>query len=284
MPPWTQRHAISILGRWIALALGGWLVYGLARALWALTRLAVPVVDWQWYVGLVLLAAVLVMHAAWCLRRTWLRLLLFVGLPVWLAVSYGGFGQVMELDPARAAPVPISFWAPPSVGQDSEPLMEALRAAGGKLYLTTSPRSLEGEARQNLTANLSRFAEYDIEVCLAVHVSNFLSVPVYDEWVVHVEDTAVFAREVEATNVWGIIGDAEPPAGLPFDYLGIHRGEFRRAVHDGEQLIAVMEEEYPEMAFGVTASWPHYMDSFDKDADLSILQRSLFPKYREKSA
>ena len=82
--------------------------------------------------------------------------------------------------------------------------MEALRAAGGRLYLTTSPGALQGEARQKLTANLERFAEYDIEVCLAAHVSNFLSVPVYDEWVAHVPDTAAFVTDAKAANVWGI--------------------------------------------------------------------------------
>jgi hypothetical protein len=262
------------LARWFTLALGGWLIYGSVRALWAIVRLDVPVYDWQWYVGVVVLAIALVTHIVWHLRRTWLRTLVFTGLPVWLIVGYSGFGQVIELYPARAAPVPISFWAPPNLGRDSEAMLKAIRSAGGKLYLTTSIHSFEGEARQDLASNLLRFSEYDIRVCLAAHVSNYLSVPVYDEWVSHVQNTAAFTRDANATNVWGIIGDAEPPARMPFDFLGLHRNEFDRAVHNGAHLIEMMEEEYPELELGVTANWPHYIDSFDKDADLSVVQRS----------
>lgn len=246
----------------------------MVRALWAVIHLGMPAFDWQWYVGVGLLAVALVVHLVWRLRPTWLRILAFVSLPMWLVIGYGGFGQVIELDPARAAPIPISFWAPSSVGQDSEELMKALQSAGGRLYMTTGAGSLEGQARQDLSANLLRFAEYDIEVCLAAHVSNFLSVPVYDEWVSHVQNTAAFARDVDATNVWGIIGDAEAPVGMRFDYLGLHRNEFDAAVRDGQRLIEVMEKKHPELQFGVTAGWPHYIDGLDGDADLSVLQRS----------
>jgi hypothetical protein len=45
-------------------------------------------------------------------------------------------------------------------------------------------------------------------------------------------------------------------------------------VRDGEELIEMMEANHPEVQFGVTASWPHYIDGLDGDADLAVLQRS----------
>jgi hypothetical protein len=198
-------------------------------------------------------------------------LLALVGLLVWTGVGYSGFGQVVYLQPGRAAPILISFWAwldyPEAVLRD-------IQAAGGYIYAPLSFESLEGANRHTLAAALRRLAEHRIEVYLAPPASDFLSVPVHHEWIASTQNVAAFVRREGVTNVRGLIGDAEPPGKMPMDILGADQAELSQAVLDLRNLISALRGEYPDLHIGVTATGAHYLDGLDGDSDLSMVMRS----------
>jgi hypothetical protein len=274
-PPTRQKHITLTIVRWLALVLVGWLLYGLARALWSVIRLGAPLYDWQWYPGLIVLLIGLTVHGVWGLPHTKQTALAFAGLSIWVIIGYSGFWQTVELTPARTAPVPISFWTS-GTSEIPDTTLEDIRSAGGRLYLIAGEKSLEGENRQALVAELERLSTYDIEVYLTSNVSDYLSVPVHDEWIVLVQREATFIRDESLTNIRGIVGDAECPikSEMPFDILGLDRDAFFSTVRDYEDLIGKIKEKYPDLSLGVTADWTYYIDTLDGDADLSIVQRS----------
>lgn len=274
-PPTRQRRAALIIVRWLTLVLAGWLLYGMTRALGAITRLGAPLYDWQWYPGLIALLVGLTVHVVWGLPRTKRTALAFTGLLIWIVIGYSGFWQTIELAPAQTAPVPISFWVS---GTDdlSDTVLEDIQSAGGYLYRIAGEKSIEGENRQALIAELDRLSKYDIEVYLTSNVSDYLSVPVHDEWIVLVRKIAAFIHDENLPNVRGVVGDAERPlkAEMPFDILGLDRDGFFHTVQDYKDLIEETKEEYPDLDLGVTADWTFYIDTLDGDPDLSIVQRS----------
>lgn len=245
MIPPTRRKRIILIARWLTLGLAGWLLYGMARALWAIIRLGAPLYDWQWYPGLIALLIGLTVHIVWGLPRTRRTTLAFTGLLIWVIIGYSGFWQTIELTPAQTAPVPISFWVS---GTDDLPdtILEDIQSAGGYLYRIAGEGSIEGKNRQALIAELDRLSTYDIEVYLTSNVSDFLSVPVHDEWIVLVQKLAAFIHDEDLTNVRGIVGDAEIPlkAEMPVDILGLDRSGFSRTIHEYEDLIGRMRREH----------------------------------------
>lgn len=273
--PTRRKRIILTIVRWLALILAGWFLYGMIRALRAIVRLGAPLYDWQWYPGLIALLLGLTVHIVWGLPRNRRTISVSIGLSIWIIVGYSGFWQTVELVPAKTDPVPISFW---TSGTDELPdtILENIQAAGGYLYRISSARSIEGEHRQTLIAELQRLSTYDIEVYLTSNVSDFLSVPVHDEWIVLVQRIAAFVHDEDLTNVSGIVGDAERPVNAPmgFDLLGLDRDGFSDTVRDYEDLIRRIKKEYPDLSLGVTADWTYYVDTLDGDADLSIVQRS----------
>jgi len=273
--PAQQKRLFLIIIRWSALTLAGWLLYGMTRALWAVIRLGAPLYDWQWYPGLIALLVGLAVHVVWGLPRTKRTTLAFAGLSIWIVVGYGGFWQTVELVPSQTDPVPISFWTS-GISELPDSTLEDIQLAGGYLYRIAGEKSIEGENRQVLIAELERLPRYDIEVYLTSNVSDYLSVPVHDEWVALVPKIAAFIHDEDLTNIRGIVGDAEHPlkAEMSFDILGLDRGGFSSTVRDYESLIERMKREYPDLSLGVTADWTYYIDTLDGDADLSIVQRS----------
>jgi hypothetical protein len=274
-PHMRRKRATLIIVRWLALVLAGWLLYGMTRALWAIIRLGAPLYNWQWYPGLIVLLIGLTAHVVWGLPRTRRTAIAFTGLSIWIVVGCSGFWQTVELIPAQAAPVPISFWVS-RTDEFPDTILEDIQSTGGYLYRIAGEKSIEGKNRQALIAELQRLSTYDIEVYLTSNVSDYLSVPVHDEWVALVPKLAAFIHDENLTNVRGIVGDAEHPlkTEMPFDILGLDRDGFFHTVQDYKDLIEETKEEYPNLNLGVTADWTFYIDTLDGDADISIVQRS----------
>jgi hypothetical protein len=265
-----RRH-IPRTVRWVVLTLVGWLAYALLRALWTIICLGAPAYDWVWYLPVVALLIALPVYIAWRLPLTRIAFFTFAGLVGMVLVSYNGFGQVVYLQPGRAMLVPISFWG--SVDYP-EAVLQDIQATRGYLYVCPNEEAFEGERGQALAAGLRRLAEHRIEVYLCPPVSDFLSVPVYREWITSTHRAATFIRREGLTNVRGLIGDAEPPGKVPLDIAGIHQAEFAQAALDLRDLIGDVHSEYPGLQIGVTATGPHYLDELDGDADLSVVMRS----------
>lgn len=269
-----RRRTMSIMARWLALTLLGWVIYAMVRALWTTIYLGAPLYDWQWYLAIVGLLVGLCARIARCLPRSKMVAATFGGLLIWAVVGYGGFWQTVHLYPAHVPPVPISFWASSAIGEAQEAVLQDLRTAGGWLYVTVDRQPFDEERRQILIARLRRLAAYDIEVYLAPYLPDFLSVPVHDEWIANVWETAALVHDEDLTNVHGVIGDAERPFRAPFDFLGIERDAFLRTMCDLDSLVRQLRREYPDFSAGVTAGWPLHVDGLDGDPDLSITYRS----------
>ncbi len=266
---WKQISCIAL--RWLALAVIGWLIYGLARALWAVIRLGMPWFDWQWYIAILALLAVLVTGLSWRWPHSRAGI---AGTLMWIIIGYNGLGQDIRLYPAQAAPIPISFWSGAGVCQVPERVLEDVHAARGQLYLTIGKNEFTGENIQLLVDGVRRLAGRDIKVYLAPRASDFVSVPVHDEWIVNVQETAALIQREGLTNVRGIIGDVERPRYTPLDFWGKDRDAFFQAARDVGGLIEWMRKKHPDMSLGVTADWTLYLDSNDGDSDLSIIFRS----------
>jgi hypothetical protein len=262
---------LPIIVRWAVLTLAGWLAYALLRALWAIFYLGAPLYDWQWYPPVIALLAGLPIYLAGRLPRTRLAWLALIGLLAWIGVGYSGFGQVVYLQPGRAAPIPISFWG---ISDYPDAILKDIQSAGGQIYFCLAEGAWEGEHGQALVTGLRRLTEYGIEVYLCPPAVDFLSVPVHREWIANAQKIAAFVRREGLTNVRGLIGDAEPPSKTPMDFLGADKAEFLQTTLDLRGLINTLHSEYPELHIGVTATWPHYLDGLDGDSDLSVVMRS----------
>jgi len=176
--------------------------------------------------------------------------------------------------PGQSAPIPISFWTGRGIVEAEEATLAALQAAGGNLYITVGPHALDGDEGQALVEGLQRLAQYDIDVYLAVVATDYLSVPVHDEWIASVQRIAGAIQREDLSNVRGIIGDAEHPKNGGLDILGLDRKDFFQASRDLDGLIQWARHEHPGLSLGVTALWTLHLDRVDRDADLSIIHRS----------
>jgi hypothetical protein len=248
-----RKRILSLAARWLALSLIGWFVYGLTRALWVFVRLGAPAFDWSWYLAVILLLLLLGAHLVWRRPRSSLTLPILAGLLVWAVVAYFGFWQRIRLRPSGAPPIPISFWAQRDVVEAPEAVLEDLREAGGWLYITAGGRSFDGEAGSALLEGLQRLAEHEIDVCLTVVASDYLSVPVHEKWIANVRRVAAVVKGENLSNVRALIGDAEQPKDTPMDIWGADRVAFSRAGQNLAGLIRWMEEEHPDLPVGVTA-------------------------------
>ncbi len=273
------RRVIRCAVGWLTFAIVGLLAYALLRALAAVIYLGVPIFDWQWYIPVIVLSVVIPL----CLVFRWLRpqtkrpgksiILIFAGLFGWVLLGFNGFDQIVQLQPNDAPPVPISFWAFSDFRQVPDSVLKDLKVAGGYIYLSIGDVSKPDNA-DALTSAMRRLSDYGIEVYLAPSLSNFLSVPVYQEWITRTQQTAALVQRERLTNVRGLIGDAEVPLNMPLDWLGTAQPAFDRTVGDMHEALDDLHRQYPELQFGVTAGWPQFVDVLDNDSDLALLARS----------
>ena len=280
--PW--RVVARFVVRWIALAITGWLAYGLLRGLSAIVWLGVPPFDWVWYATIIPLIVVPPVYLLWRLTeprsfvvrvKSPLNLVLFGILIVAAIIGYNGFGQVVVLPLDEAKPIPIAFWTGADFTRVPDSILEDIRAAGGRVYFGAGGYyPFDGERGLTMAASLRRLADYSIDAYLATPAGDdFLSVPVYRDWITSTRRAAVFVQRHGLSNVRGFIGDAEPPFHSPMDFLGAQRAEFERAVSDLRALIESVQREYG-LRIGVTSTWAQFVDTADGDADLSIVVRS----------
>ena len=269
-----RKQTVSTILRWLTLILVGWLTYALTRALWTIVHLGVPLFDWQWYLSIIALLIGLLARLAWHLPRSKLSTGVFIGLLIWTLVGYNGFGQEKQFYPAHTPPIRISFWAPWEISAAPEMALQDLRSAGSSLYLSIGGQQLLEENVQSLIDGLRRLAKHGIKVYLAVRASDYLSVPVHDEWIANTQLAAAVVHREGLTNVRGIIGDVEQPKHVSLDIWGTDRAAFSQAMRDLEGLIQWTRHEYPDLKLGVTAFLLLYLDSVDADSDLSIIHRS----------
>jgi hypothetical protein len=267
-------HVLPFVGRWLLLALVGALLYPFARALGTYIYLGAPFFDWQWYVAIIIALAIAALRLMGIrFHRTLLWLARGV-LLIWLVVGFAGFWQTIRLYPAQAPTLPISYWGNIKLLDLPETVLEDLRTTHGALYITAGEYAFTGDGKRSLFNGLQRLAEHDVDVYLAVVGSNFLSVPVHDEWATLVHSATTALREENPGNVRGLIGDAELPKNTALDLLGRDRASFFAAVADLGELLRSIHTDYPGQRLGVTAVWPLYLDKMDGDADLSIACRS----------
>jgi hypothetical protein len=265
--------AAKVVLRGLMLALLGWFSYLFSRTLLTFIRLDAPFLDWQWYLAILILLLGLSARIVWHnLCPKWSRVAA-VGLLVWIVVGYNGFGRVRWIQQLNADPIIISYWTSTWIFQASATNLEILEANEGRLYLSIGEQEF-GDGEDELVSGLRRLAEYDIKVYLAVRASDYLSVPVCDEWIANVQEVASLVQREGLLNVQGIIGDAENPKTMPLDLGGEDRSDLLEAASRQAGLIRWMEEEYPRLRVGVTASWPLYVDRMDGDEDLSVMLRS----------
>jgi hypothetical protein len=240
-PVWTT---LKFFARWMALAVSGWLAYALVRGLWAIIFLGAPLYDWHWYLCVIPLLTVLPVYLVWRLtdtrqkRRVRPNAFVIVTCLLLAAIGgYGGYGQVVYLDPNGSAPVPLSFWAFSDLRSMPDAILEDVHAADGSIFLVVGD-SFDGERGRVLASAIRRLAQYGIEVYLATPAGNdFLSVPSHLAWMQSTQAAAEFTTRETLRNVRGVIGDAEPPFNAPLDVAGLDRASFDRAVTDLSELI-----------------------------------------------
>jgi hypothetical protein len=270
----TASRVFSFLGRWLLLTLVGGTLYSFARALGSYIYLGAPFLDWQWYAAIVvalMFCALRLMGVRFHRTLLWpIRGVLLV----WLVVGFAGFWQTIRLYPAQAPELPISYWGNIKLLDLPEPVLKDLSTTRGTLYITVGRSTLTGDGKYSLFSGLQRLAEHDVDVYLAVVGSNFLSVPVHDEWITLVYSATTALHEQNPGNVRGIIGDAELPKNTALDLFGSDRDAFFVAVADLGELLRAVHTEYPGQRIGVTAIPSLYLDKMDGDADLSIAFRS----------
>lgn len=273
------RRIVHFMIGWFSLALIGLLTYALLRALAAIIYLGAPFFDWQWYIP----AIVVVVSVPLCILQRWLQpqakragrrtAVVFAFLLVWIVLGFNGFGQSIQLQPNAAPSVPISFWAFSDFRRTPDSVLKDLHAAGGLIYLSIGDVS-DIEDAQALVAAMRRLADHGIEFYLAPSLSNFLSVPVYSEWITRIQQIASLVQRERLTTVRGLIGDAESPMNMPYDWLGADRLNFDRAVVEMRESLDDLHRQFPDLQIGVTAMWPQFVDVLDHDADLAMLMRS----------
>lgn len=273
----SRRARALFLIRWITLTLIGWLAYSLFRALWAVIALDAPVYDWQWYVPVILLLVGLPLYWSWCgpvWRASRGTKFMVVGLVACAIIGWNGLGQTVQLGLDRTASIPISFWAFSSFQQMPDSVLRDLKAAGSYIYLTPGGAApFEGESKNALAGGIRRLAEHNLEVYLMVPAADFLSVPVYEEWVANAERAATFVQSEKLTNVRGLIGDAEAPLHSSPDFWGADQAGFDHMVATVRNTLDEVRRDYA-LPVGVTATWPQYVDAFDGDQDLARVRRN----------
>ncbi len=272
-----RRLLVWIVG-WLAVAILGWVFYALIRALIAVVFLDVPFYDWQWYLPAIGLLIGVPLYLTWrVLRRRSLlgrnALLVIAVLLLWGMLGYNGFDHTEVLYPQRAAKIPLSFWAYYDLRDMPESLIDDIRAASGRLYLSFGPDYLLDDGAA-FTAAMRRAAEKGLAVIVAVPAHNFTSVPVYEEWTTNALRLADLIKHNNLSSVFGLIGDVEPPVNWPLDVLGHDRAEFDRAVKAYRQVITDVHRDHAGLSIGVTSLWSHFADTIDGDADLAIMLRS----------
>ncbi len=272
-------RAIRFLIGWLGLALIGWQAYAQARALVAIISLGAPVFDWQWYIPIIVLITVVPLS----LLNHWLRpqakrnrartTVMLMLLLIWAVLGVNGFGQTIELQPNTELAPPLSFWSFSDFRQVPEAVVRDLQAAGGSIYLSIGDVS-KPENAHALAVGLGRLAEYGVPVYLAPSLSDFLSVPVYTEWLTHSQQVAELIQREHLTNVRGLIGDAESPLTMPLDWLGSDRANFDRMISQMRDSLEQMHRQFPNLQIGVTAMWSQFVDRLDGDTDLAVVLRS----------
>ena len=270
------KGQIFIFLRWVLLILSGWLLYCLIRALAGFISLGTPLYDWQWYVVIILFLIILIIFFSGLLRRrpgsrgTKLGLLL---LSLWMVLGYFGFWQKERLLPSRADKIKISYWTGTGIIRAPDRALDDLQTTSGSLYISIGENEFNGEYTPNIVKGLRQLASHEIKVYLAPRASDYVCVPVLDEWMRNVRNTATLVQKERLKNVIGIIGDFEKPCRLPLDYWGLQQETMAPAVKKLEQFKAEMAKNHPSLDLGVTAFWTLYLDGVDGDPDLSILSR-----------
>ncbi|MFN8597866.1 MAG: hypothetical protein U0559_16995 [Anaerolineae bacterium] len=272
-------RAIRFVVGWLSLALIGWLGYALTRALAAIIYLGVPFFDWQWYAPSIVLITVVPLCLLDCRLRPQAKrisrrmVVILMSLLIWVVLGVNGFGQTIELQPNTEPAPPVSFWSFSDFRQVPETLLRDLQVAGGSIFLSIGDVS-KPENAHALAVGLKRLAEYDVPVYLAPSLSNFLSVPVYTEWITQSQHVAELIQREQLRNVRGLIGDAESPLNMPLDWLGRDRSNFDRMINQLRDSLEQMHRQFPNLQIGVTAMWPQFADRLDGDTDLAMVLRS----------
>lgn len=269
-----MRRQITLITRWLLLSLAGYLIYALARAFIGILYLGLPWYDWQWYLPVIGLGLLLTVFAIWRFLSPKLSAVSACLLLLWLLIGYNGFGQTIRLEVDRSSPISISFWSNIEIASASDDLLNDIHEAGGSLYLNVDAGLLFGEGQQGLIDGLKRLAGHDIRVYLNVLVSDYLSVPVAEEWMNRTTLTAELVRREKLEDVRGLLGDAEAPYQYPKDYWNTDSQAFDVTVARLERFLGEARVRYPDLQIGVTASGPQFLDGMDGDADLSRILRS----------
>ncbi len=268
-------HTFIVL-RWVLLILSGWLLYCLMRALADFISLGAPLYDWQWYLVIILFNIIFMILVSGLLRRHPISRGLkpgFLLLSIWMVVGYFGFWWKESLLPSRADKIKISYWTGTGIIRAPEKVLDDLHATSGSLYISIGENEFNGEYTPNLIKGLRRLASHEITVYLAPRASDYVCVPVLDEWIRNVHHTANLVQKEDLKNVTGIIGDFEKPQHLPLDYWGLSRKTVNPAVKKLEHFKSEMAKSHSSLSLGVTAFWTLYLDGIDGDMDLSILSR-----------
>ena len=267
------RGHIFIVIRWMLLSLLGWLLYCLTRGLVAFISLGAPFHDWQWYIAVILFLILILARLLGLLPpSSWIKGGIVL-LSIWLVAGYFGFWLKGKLLPAKADKIKISYWAGSGIIRAPDRVLNDLHAASGSLYISIGENEFDGEYTQALVNGLRRLSSHDIMIYLAPRASNYVCVPVLDEWIANVRKTANLVQREDLKNVIGIIGDFEKPYHLPMDYWGLYRETLAPAVKKLENFKAEMKTNHPSLNLGVTAFWTLYLDRVDGDQDLAILSR-----------
>ncbi len=275
-----MRIILKFIIAWLAVLIPGWLAYALLRGLTAVIYLGVPFYDWQWYVSLILLLLGLPVYVIWSRSRygqlhiSRSAAAIFAICLLWIVIGYNGFSQVVSLDATDHPPIPISFWAYSDFRQTPDAILKDIQAARGTIYLDAGTRPFEDEGHAAFVTGMRRLADYNIPVYWAAPAPNFLSAPVAVQWTGNVRRAADLVTQENLSSVRGFIGDVEPPLNGSFDWLGSQRDEFESAVDAYRKLQVDLHRSYSNLRVGVTATWAHYFDPLDGDADLSIVMRS----------
>lgn len=267
------RH-VTLIARWLVLSLAGYLVYALGRAFIGILSLGFPWYDWQWYlpvIGLVLLPTI---FAVWRFPAPKPFFTSIAILLTWLLAGYNGFGQTIRLDASNATPTPISFWSNIEITDASDELLNDIHDAGGYLYINVDTGLLFGDGQQRLVNGLKRLAGHGIQVYLNILASDYLSVPVAEEWINRARQTAEIVRRENLENVRGLLGDAEAPYQYPKDYWNTDSRAFETTVARMGRFLGEARVRNPDLQIGVTASGPQFLDGLDSDTDLARILRS----------
>ncbi|MCP4361375.1 MAG: hypothetical protein GY796_25475 [Chloroflexi bacterium] len=257
---------------WLALFLAGIFAYTFSKGIWLTFLLGTPWQDWQWYLPLTLLFVLPLLQVAirWHGKR--FSRLFYLVLFLWILVGFTGFGYEESISLSEAPPIKLSFWVGRIEGDDTR-LLEQLQAAEASLYLR-GPTPLTDERSQAFSVLLEQLNGYDIGVLLFVPASDFLSVPVQEEWMENIGQTAAFIQQENPPNIRGLIGDAEAPRFTPFDSFRSDISPVTAAAIEMESFLSDYQQAYPDLPIGVTAAWQLHLDKLDGDQDLSILYRA----------